>query len=410
MKVKTKDIKLEEISQIERRLIVEIDPEYYKEELEKTYKELMKNVAIKGFRPGKAPRSIIEKLYGSAIKEEVIHRIEKEFIQEYVEENKIEIVSPITPHYIHNDNDLRFEFKFEVKPLIVPTNYRGIEVKGKKITINDEEVDSVLNDIVDRYSNLVPKESDTIQPGDFVKFTIISHKDKKMNNKPIYVELNEKKTKKFIIDALIGKKLNEEIEVNTNEDSEEKMKIRIDEIKKVERPELNDEFVKKYLQMESLDLLKKDVAERIKQRKENEEKVERFENIIKEIIARNPFPVPPSMISRAIDKHIHDLENSSNRKFSREEYEAIANSIRDNITYEIQKLLIMESIGKLEGIDINDDDLEAHFKRIADESGENVIKVKAYYEKNNLIEDLKSDLRFNKIKEFLINEANITVE
>ncbi|MCX7957652.1 MAG: trigger factor family protein, partial [Deltaproteobacteria bacterium] len=76
MKVRTKEIKTEEISQIERKIIAEIDPEYYKDELEKTFRDVIKNVAIKGFRPGKAPRSIVEKLYGEAIKEEVLHRIE----------------------------------------------------------------------------------------------------------------------------------------------------------------------------------------------------------------------------------------------------------------------------------------------------------------------------------------------
>jgi len=198
--------------------------------------------------------------------------------------------------------------------------------------------------------------------------------------------------------------------VNVAEGSEEKMKIRIDEIKKVDRPELNDEFVKKYLQMESLDALKKDIAEKVKERKENEEKAARFESIIKEIITRNPFPVPPSMVERAVEKYVHDLEHSSKREFSSEEHDAIANSARDNMTYEIQKYLIMEAIGKLEGIDISDDDMEAHFKKIADESGENVIKIKAYYEKNNLLEGLREDLRFNKIRDFLINEAKVTIE
>ncbi|MGB9599910.1 MAG: trigger factor, partial [Myxococcota bacterium] len=120
MKVKTKQVKMEDINQIEKRLIVEIDPQYYKDEFEKTIKDVIKNVAIKGFRPGKVPRSIVERLYGNEIKEDVIHKIEKEFIEEYIEENKIEIVSKINPTHNMDEKNLRFEYHFEVKPVIAP--------------------------------------------------------------------------------------------------------------------------------------------------------------------------------------------------------------------------------------------------------------------------------------------------
>ncbi|MGC9044223.1 MAG: trigger factor [Myxococcota bacterium] len=410
MKVKTKEVKMEDINQIEKRLIVEIDPQYYKDEFEKTIKDVIKNVAIKGFRPGKVPRSIVERLYGNEIKEDVIHKIEKEFIEEYIEENKIEIVSKINPTHNMDEKNLRFEYHFEVKPVIAPSNYRGIEVKGRKVEVTEDEVNNVIEDILERYSNVVPANKENVEKGDVVKITLTEHKDAKMIGKPLYLELNEKKTKKFIIDALDGKKLNDEIEVNVAEDSQEKMKIKIDEIKKIERPVLDDEFVKKYLQMESVEALKKDITDRIREKKENQEKEKRFDSIIKEIIVRNPFPVPPSMVERSVERYVHDMEESSNRKFSKEERDAIANSARDNITYEIQKYLIMDAIGKLEGIDINDDDLEAYFKKIADESGENVIKVKAYYEKNNMLDNVKESLKFEKIRDFLINESRVTIE
>ncbi len=410
MKIQTKEIKLEDISQTEKKLTVEIDNNYFKNEIEKTYKDIIKNATIKGFRPGKAPRSIIERLYGENIKEEVIHRIEKEFIEEYLEENKIDIVSRIHSDHSFNGENLRYEFKFEVKPLIAPSNYRGIEVKGKETSVTDEEVNSIIDEIIDKYARLLPPDKDVVEENNYVKLVVVSHKDSKMVNKPIYLELNNKKTKKFIIDALIGKKLNEEVELKVSEESEEKMKVKIEEIRKIERPEVNDEFVKNTLQMESVDALKKDIQQKIKERKENAEKESRFENIIKEIIARNPFPIPPSMVERAVENYVHDMEHSSNRKFSKEEHDALVNSSRESITYEIQKYLIMEAIGRLEGIDVDDNDVEAHFKKISDETGENVIKVKAYYEKNNLIPNLKEDLKMSKIKDFLINEAKITIE
>lgn len=410
MKVKTKEVRVEDISQIEKKIIAEIDPQYFKDELEKTFRDVTKSIVIRGFRPGKAPRSMIEKLYGESIKEEVIHKIEKEFIEEYLEENKLEIVSKIIPTHSENQDVLRFEYQFEVKPLIAPSNYRGIEVKGKEVNVTDEEVNAVINEILERYSTLKPKENDIVEKGDYVKFTIVSHKDRNMINQSLTIEIDENKTKKFILDALIGKKLKDEVEVNVAEGSEETMKIRIDEIKKIEKPELNDEFVKKFLQMDSVEALKKDIYNKLKERKENEEKEIRFDKIIEEIIAKNPFPVPPSMIESAIERYISDLERSSKERFSDEDRTNIANSIRDKITFEIQKYLIMEAIGKLEGIDVSDDDLEAHFKKMSDELGENVIKVKAFYEKNNLIEKLKEDLRFNKIKEFLIREAKILIE
>jgi len=410
MNIKTKEIKTEDVSQVEKKIIAEIDFDYYKGELEKTYRNVIKNVAIKGFRPGKAPRSMVEKLYGEAIKEEVLHKIEKEFIDEYLKENSLEVVSPVRPEHILGENNLRFEYTFEVKPVIAPSNYRGIEVKGKKVEVSEEDVNNVIADIIERYANPKPASREIVEKGDLLKITITSHPEPKMVNRPLYIELNEKKTKQFIVDALIGKRLNEEVEVKTDENSEEKMKIRIDEIKVIEKPELNDEFVKKNLQMDSVDALKKDINQRIRERKENEEKAERFEHIIKEIITRNPFPVPPSMVERAVEGYVHDMEHSSKRKFSKEEHDTIANSSRENITYEIQKYLILEAIGKLEGIDITDEDLEAYFKKISDESGENVIKVKAYYEKNNLMDELKENLRFDKIKDFIINESKITIE
>ncbi len=410
MKVKVKEVKIEELNLIERKITAEIDSEYYHNEVEKSFKDVTKTIPIKGFRPGKAPRSIVEKLYGEAIREEVLHKIEKDFIDEYMEENKLDVVSPIRPLHNHSENNLKLEYQFEVKPLIAPSNYRGIEIKGKEVSVTDEEINAVINDIIEKYSNAVPANRDNVEVGDLVKITVITHKDQKMINKSFNLELTDKKTKKFILDAIIGRKLNDELEVNVDENSEEKMKIRIDEIKKIERPELTDEFVKKYMQMDTVDILKKDITNKIKEKKENEEKATRFEGIIKEIITRNPFPVPPSMVERSVEHYVHDLEHSNNRKFSQEEHDAIANSIRDNMTFEIQKYLIMEAIGKLEGIDITDDDLEAHLKKIADESGENVIKIKAYYEKNNLLEGLKEDLRFNKIRDFLISETKVTIE
>ena len=410
MNVKAKEIRTEDLSQIEKKIIAEIDFDYYKSELEKTYRDVIKNVAIKGFRPGKAPRSIVERLYGEAIREEVLHRIEKEFIDEYIKENNLEVVSPIRPEHILSENNLRFEYTFEVKPVIVPSNYRGIEVKGNKVEVTEEEVNNLINQITEKYSNPRPSDREVVEKGDLLKITITSHPEQKMVNRPLYIELNEKKTRQFIIDALVGKRLNEEVEVKVDENSDQKMKLRIDEIKVIERPELNDEFVKKFLQMDSVEALKKDIYNKILERKENEEKAERFESILKEIIVRNPFPVPPSMIEKAIEGYIQDMEQSASRKLSKEERDAVSSSVRDKITYEIQKYLILEAIGKLEGIDVTDDDIEAYFKKISDETGENVIKIKAFYEKNNLLEKLKENLKFDKIQDFIINESKIVIE
>jgi trigger factor len=320
-------IQVEKVSPVERKVSIEVDPERVAKEIDRAYTGLGRRVKLKGFRPGKAPRKVLERHFRSEVESEVAEKIVQQTFAEAVKVEAIDIVAP--PHVsisegVAEGKPLRYTARVEVKPVLDPKDYKGHEVERKPPVVTDELVATELTKIQQSFPQLVPVEGRfEAQEGDWA---VVDHEGE-IEGKPFEGSRAEGVTVKIApgsitegsLGALAGKKLGDTVELDETFPADSRsealrgktahMKVSLKALKTRQVPSLDDTLAKS-LGMEGVetldalrDRIRKDLEKRETRRAENELK----DNLVKAALEKNEFEVPPSMIERAVDTMIEGV-------------------------------------------------------------------------------------------------------
>jgi trigger factor len=425
-------IQVEDLSPIRKKLIIEVEPEKVKEEWETVYRGVNKKVKMKGFRPGKVPRSLVERYYGPQIEEEVIRNlVSRNYPEALKESNLIPIALPLLDQPALNpEGPFTFQATIELKPEIIISDYKGLSLNRQAVAIKEEDVENRLS-LIQRSHGVLSslKEDRPIQQGDFAVIDYNSWLDDRplpdgsAANYDLEVGsgyfnadfenelLGQKKgdTKEFEIQfpethgnaLLAGKKI--------------KYQVTLKDIKERILPELNDEFAKGLQEglFNSLEELKAKVREDLENMEKQRAEAKLNEELLDQLMAKTEFEVPEGLIDQEMEAMMARLEQDMGRRgMSWPQNEADRNRIRENMKpvalKRVRRELILEKIAALESLEVQKEELEAEFAKIAQGVNQSASFVREVYQKNNMLPQMSAQLLEEKTLTFLKDQAQIT--
>ena len=421
---------VEEISAIKRKISVEIPEDQVVKEVDSLYKDLGKKAKIKGFRPGKVPRNILERYFKDYVKAEAIQKLIEESYPKALSETELQPVSPpaIDPGEFEGGKPFQYSAVIEIKPDFKPEGYTGLKIEGKKEEVKDEEVEQRLKALQNLHANLnTISEVRPIQTGDYV---IVDY-EAKAEGKPLEggkaidftVEVGSGQFIPTFEEKLIGLRLEEEKEIEVSFPADYgyqkwagktiSFHVKIKEIKAKILPPLDDEFAKD-LGYSSLEELRAKLKGEVEKEKALALEQQLKDQLVNQLIEANPFEVPESLVEEQAKAMVSDTKLRlaaqgvvlKNLGVSEEklqgDYQAMAQK-------QVKTFLILEKIASQEGIAVTDEEADNRLKEMSERMHQPFDTVKGYYEKNGLLPEVKAGILRDKTLNFLLEKANVQV-
>ncbi|HMK52063.1 MAG TPA: trigger factor [Thermodesulfobacteriota bacterium] len=423
------NVNVEEISSIKKKVSVEIPENDVVKEVDSFYKDLGKKAKIKGFRPGKVPRDILERYFKDYVKAEVVQKLIQDTYPKALSENDLHPVSPpaIDPGEFVDGKAFQYSAVIEVKPDIKLEGYTGLRIEGKKEEVKDEEVEERLKGIQNLHANLrTISEARPIQNADYV---IVDY-EASTGGKPLEggkaldftVEVGSGHFIPTFEERLIGLKPEEEkeIEVSFPEDygyqkwagKTVSFQVKIKEIKEKILPPLDDEFAKDLGDYSSLEEFKTKLREEIQKEKDLGLERQLKDKLVDQLLEVNPFEVPESLVEEQTKALVSDTKlrlaaQGVELKTLGLTEEKLQGDYQDMARKQVKTFLVLEKIAGQEGMVVTDEEVEGRLKEMAERMHQKLDVVKRYYEKNNLLPEVKAGMIRDKTLNFLLEKAEI---
>lgn len=415
-----KGIEKKEKNQVE--LTIEVGKEEFEKAMEQAYRKNVGRMSVPGFRKGKAPRKIIEKMYGEGVFfEDAVNMCYPEAYDNAVAESKIQPVDH--PQIMVDDispEGFTFKATVTVKPEVKIEGYKGLTVEKGRVSVTEKDVKEELSRMVDRNARLVTVERE-VKDGDTVVFDFEGFVD----DKPFEGGKAENYTLgigsgMFIPgfeSQMVGKKVDEPFDVNVTfpEEYQAKelagkpavFKCLIHEVKETQKPELDDEFAKDVSEFDTLDELKADLKTKIREQKEKVAESEYDEKLIDAMLEHFEADIPEVMIEAQIDRIVEDFGYRLSMqgvtldmylKMNDMSMESFRKLFREQGEKQVKVRLALEEIAKLENMEVSEEELEKEFASLAEQNKIDVERVKQLLPAQSLKDDLLTQKAVELIK------------
>ncbi len=387
-------------------------------------------ISLPGFRKGKVPRHMVEKMYGPEIfYEEAVNIILSKEYPKAAEESELEIVSrpTIDVEQLEKGKSFIFTAEVAVKPGVTLGKYLGVSVKKAEVAVSEEEVTAEIEKERESNARMVTVEGRAIEDGDTAVIDYEGFTDGeafeggKGENHSLVIGSHS-----FIDtfeEQLIGKNTGDQVTVNVTfpEDyhapelagKPAMFQVKINEIKAKELPELDDEFAQDVSEFDTLAEYKESVEKKLVERKEAEVKRERENEIIEKIIEDSQMEIPDAMVETQTENMMDDFANRlAQQGMSMEQYmqftgmtkEKLMEQMKPDAWKRIQSGLILEAIAEAEKIEVSEEDVEAEIGKMAEMYGMEVDKLKELFPESEW-ENMKKDLAIQKAVDLIVEKA-----
>ena len=385
-------VQVENLEKNMAKLTIEVAAEEFEKAVQAAYMKNKNKITIPGFRKGKAPRVMIEKMYGTGIfYEDAANALIQREYPKAAEESGLDIVSYPEIDVVQVEKGKSFIFTAEVavKPEVTLGEYKGLEVEVTPVEVTEEEVAAELKREQENNSRTIDVDDRAVAQGDMVTLDFegfvdgVAFEGGKGTDYPLTIGSNS-----FIPgfeDQLVGAELNKEVEVNVTfpEDYHANdlagkaavFKCTVKAIKVKELPELDDEFAKDVSEFDTLDEYKADIEKNLRERKEGVAKREREDKAVDAVIANAQMDIPEAMIQNQIQQLMNDfvqrmqaqgLSIDQYYQFTGLDQAKIQEQMRPQALKRIQSRLVLEKVAEVENIQISDEKFEEELKTMAD--------------------------------------------
>ena len=426
-------VQVEKLEKNMAKLTVEVSAEDFEKAVNTVYNRNKKSINIPGFRKGKAPRVMIEKMYGVGVFfEDAANLLINTEYPKAAQESELDIVSRPTIDIVQIEKGKSFIFTAEVavKPEVTLGEYKGVEVEVSAADVTEEEVAAELKKEQEKNSRTIDVDDRAVADGDMVTLDFegfvdgVAFEGGKGTDYPLTIGSNS-----FIPgfeEQLVGAVIGEEKEVNVTfpEDYQAKelagkaavFKVKVHEIKKKELPEINDEFAQDVSEFDTLDEYKEDVKKGIAEQKEKAVRQEKQEKIIRQIVENAEMDIPDPMVitqtRQMMDQFAQQMQSNG---LSMAQYyqftgltpDGLLEQMKPQAQKNIENRLVLEAIAAAEGITASEEEVEKEFANIAERYGLTVDKVKEIFADEET-ENIKSDIAAQKALD-MITEAAVEV-
>jgi len=426
-------VTVEDLSSVKKVLHIEVPKEEVVRELDSAYAQLKKTAKIKGFRPGKAPRSVLTRLYGKDVNADVTGKLIQSAFMEALKETELKIVgSPkVDPPELKDQTAYAFDAEVEVNPEISNIDFKGIALEKTKYELSDEEVDVQLKML---QKNLAKREKiNEDRPLQVDDVAVIDYEGFK-NGEPF---APTSKTENFLIkvgagqivkdldDGIVGMAVGEEKEVDVtfpDDYFKEELvgqqvlfKVKLNEIREEILPEIDDEFAKGVSdKFESLEILKDEIRKNLAAGYEKRTEQEMNEQIFKNLLEQTEFEVPDTLVEGELEHIVRDAERSfeeSNRSLDEVglTVDVLKEKYRPTAEKQVRRHLILSKIIEQETMTLSDEELDQAFEEMAETYQQPVDHIKGYYNQNKEgLELFKHTMLEKKALKLIIDNGKIT--
>ena len=419
-----KSVEKQEKSAVE--LVIEIGGEEFEAAVQKAYLKQRGSITVPGFRKGKAPRKIIEGMFGSGVfYEDAINELYPKAYAEAVEQEKLDVVSWPNVEVVEAGKDgLTFKATVTVRPEVKLGEYKGLTAEKEEVKITDEDIDNELKPYINRATRMVTVEREA-QNGD----TVVIDFEGFLDGKPFdggkaeghSLELGSGSFVPGFEEQLVGTKAGDEkdLDITFPEEYHEGLagkavvfKVKVHEVKEKQLPTVDDEFAKDVSEFDTLEAFKKDLADKLTQRREAQAKRAFEAAVMEQVMDNMEVEIPDAMVAYETDQMVEDMARRVQAQgIPFDQYLAMTGMTMDIVRTQaaaaamerVRRDLALGAVVAAENIEISDEDLEAEYKRLADEYHMELDQVKAAAP----AEDVKKGLAIQKAEQVIYDSAKV---
>jgi trigger factor len=420
-------VNIETPSALRRKLTIEVEPDEIKRELDQAYNELKRGVVLKGFRPGRAPRNLLERFFGDQVRSEVIQKMVREYTEKALEENAFKPI--VAPEIVTEETDLakslKFSATFDLRPEIVVKDYVGLKVQESTAEVKDEQVESTLQALRERQATLKKIEDRTeVREGDVVLASIEGTE----GGKPLegvrpgdqLLQVSKQAVAHGIDQALIGAEIGKESRLTQTyaADYAEKelagktveWRATVKEIYERVVPALDDEFAKDQGDCQNLDELRQRIRTDLERHAHAEADARVRQGLLDLVLERNPVEVPESLIAReqqAMEQELHATLEAGG--LPHEQVEQRVKSAADDLKQRAEKrartALVVDALADQEKVEVSDEELGDRVAQIVTQSGRSRDRAAEFYRREENREGLRATMRREKVLDLVLARA-----
>ncbi len=425
-------LQVEKLEKNMAKLTIEVPAEEFDAAIKNAYNKNKNKFSIPGFRKGKAPLAMLEKMYGAGIfYEDAANEVIDASYPKAAEESKEEIVSTpeIKVTQIEKGKAFIYEATVALKPEVTLGEYKGVEVKKAEAVVTDEDVENELTAARKKNGRLIDVEDGAIEDGDNTIIDFTGYIDDKTfdggagTDYPLVIGSHS-----FIEgfeDQLIGKKKGETCDVNVTFPAEyhadelagkpAKFVVTIKEVKRNELPELNDEFASEVSDFDTLDEYKADIRKKLQEKKEQDAKVENENNVIEKVIENAQMELPQPMVDtqarEMVENYARRLQSqglniNDYMKYTGMTPEKLMEQMRPEAEKRIKTRLVLEKVVEVENVEVSDEKLDEQINEIAASYKLEGAKLKEMMGKREK-EQIREDLKVQAAIDLLVEQAKL---
>jgi trigger factor len=422
------NVNIEEPSTLRRKLTIEVEPDEIKRELDKAYNELKRGVVLKGFRPGHAPRNLLERFFGEQVRGEVMQKLVKEYTDKALEEHSLKPV--VAPEIVTEETDLskelalKFSATFDLRPAIEVKDYEGLKVPESKVEVSDQQVEEAIERFRERQATLKKVEDRTVvEDGDYALASVEAFED----GKPLstgraedrLVEVSERALAHGVFEVLRGGEIGKEMKASKSYPADYSQKelagktiewrATPKEIYRRELPTVDDDFAKD-LGDENLEAFRTRVRGDLLAHAKQEADARVRQGLLDLVIERNPVELPESLVARelqAMEAELHQTLEAGgiSHEDASERVKQSSEELKTRAEKRARTGLIVDALAEQEKIEVDDEDLGTRVAEIVTQAGRNRDRAAEFYRKEENREGLRQSMRREKALDFILSRA-----
>ena len=379
---------IEKINSVQRRIVVKLTKEQVNSAFEGQFNALKKKVRLKGFRPGKAPMSMIKKFYGDSARPEVFEKLVKSNLFDAIQQNDLRpVAAPVveTEQLPQEGEEYTFSAVVDVMPELGEIQYEGLSATIRVLKTDDSAVEKEIQNLQRSKGMLKSVEENTVAAKGHVLIVSQSAKEAEeelaqFKIEDMHVEIGGEQLLPDLENALIGMKAsdNKEVKVKLPKDYDDKefaekeltFNLEVKEIKELSLPAVDDELAKD-MGFESLEKVRAFVSSQISKNAEDHKRKQYETQLLDLLVEKHPFEVPPSFVDQIIDSMIGEMkfDNKKEQKKATED-EQMRDSYRETAKRRAQNSMVLAEIARKKEIKVEEQDLDNHIRKQFSQYGE----------------------------------------
>ena len=414
---------VESLSPVRKRVEVEVAASEVAGELERAYQSVGREARIRGFRPGRVPRAVVERMFGEQIRRDVLARLVEHSFHHAIEEHRLDVVGApeIDADAITPGANLKYSATIDVRPTITIGETSGIEVGRPDLQVDDEDVDRALASLRESVAQLRPIDDRAIvESGDVVSIDVTTRLDggEPQRREGVLVEAGSGTFPLALERQLVGQHKGAQLTLEVPYPADYgnpslagktvAFEVAVGDLKAKELPPLDDDFARDHGRAESLADLRGRIRSDLEQQAAARADAAVHDALLEQLVARHPFDVPTSLVDRRCDAMLAAFDvRLPEGPEGEQALQQLRNEVRPRAEREVRADLLLDAIATARGVEIDDDTLEAEIGTLAERQGQAPERIRAFYERPEARRALRTRLGRERALALVLADAKV---